>query len=124
MIDAQLKGAAALKALEEADRLFAYPSEVAAVLERDLKTVYLGLRREEIPSTRIGQRYQIAMAWLKRQAAGVPGYRPQDAALPGRPVERGHASATSSAANLLVTPAVVTGSGECKGTAHGTGTAE
>ena len=72
MIDAQLKGAAALKALEEADRLFAYPSEVAAVLERDLKTVYLGLRREEIPSTRIGQRYQIAMAWLKRQAAGVP----------------------------------------------------
>jgi hypothetical protein len=72
VIDPQLRGAAALGALEDAGRLFAYPSEVAAVLERDLKTVYLGLKREEIPSTRVGQRYQIALAWLRRQAAGVP----------------------------------------------------
>jgi excisionase family DNA binding protein len=66
------RGAAALAELTQAGRLFASPDEVAAVLELERKTIYLALERGEIPFTRIGQRYQIPVAWLVRQAEGKP----------------------------------------------------
>ncbi len=72
MVEGQPRGAAALRALEEEGRLFTTPAGVAAVLERDIKSVYLGLERGDIPSTRVGPRYQISVAWLRRQADGVP----------------------------------------------------
>ena len=66
----QLRGTAALKALESEGRLFASPAQVAAIMDRDIRTIYGALERGEIPSTRIGQRYSIPVAWL-RQASGV-----------------------------------------------------
>jgi hypothetical protein len=72
----QLRGAAALTALEEAGKLWAIPAEVAAIMERDLKSVYAGLERGDIPSIRIGPRYQVSVAWLRRQANGVPDPQP------------------------------------------------
>lgn len=76
----RLKGAPALKALEEAGRLFATPVEVAAVLDRDVKSVRAAIVQGEIPSTKVGPRYQIAAAWLRRQADGVPDPQPVKAA--------------------------------------------
>jgi hypothetical protein len=76
----RLKGAPALKALEEAGRLFATPGEVAAVLDRDIKSVYLGLERGQIPSIRVGPRYQISVAWLRKQASSTPDPQPVRAA--------------------------------------------
>lgn len=67
----QLKGAAALAAIVQDGRLFATPAEVAAIMDRDIRTVYGALERGEVPSTRMGQRYSIPVAWL-RQASGVP----------------------------------------------------
>jgi excisionase family DNA binding protein len=66
----QLKGAAALAALEKDGRLFATPAEAAVILRRDVRTIYAGLERGEIPNTRVGQRFQIPVAWLRRQADG------------------------------------------------------
>jgi excisionase family DNA binding protein len=66
------RGRAALDALEASGKLFATPQEVAAVMGRDFKTIYPAMERGEIPFTRIGQRYQISMAWLRRQVDGVP----------------------------------------------------
>jgi hypothetical protein len=71
VIDTSLRGAAALEAL--GDRLFAYPAEVAAVLDRDLRTIYAGLERDEIPYLRVGQRYQVSVSWLRRAAEGLAG---------------------------------------------------
>ena len=68
----KLKGADLLKALEEEGNLFASPADVAAIMRRDIRTVYAGLERGEIPSIRVGQRYQISIAWLRRQVDGVP----------------------------------------------------
>jgi hypothetical protein len=68
----KLTGAAALAALEKDGRLFASPAEVAAVMDRDIRTIYGALERGEVPSTRIGQRYSIPLAWLRQQASGVP----------------------------------------------------
>ena len=70
-IDTDLKGAAALAALKARGKLFAYPHDVAAVMERDLRTIYDGIKRGEIPHTRIGQRYQVPVAWLRRQVDGL-----------------------------------------------------
>jgi hypothetical protein len=67
----RLRGAAALEALEAAGKLWATPAQTADVLERDLKATYLALERGEIPSNRIGQRYNVPVAWLRRQADGV-----------------------------------------------------
>jgi hypothetical protein len=66
------RGRAALEALEAQGKLFAYPADVADIFEQDRKTIYLALERGTIPSTRIGQRYQIPVAWLRRQVDGVP----------------------------------------------------
>ena len=71
-----LKGAALVDALEAAGRSFAYPAEVAAVFDKDTKTVYLALERGEIPYTRIGQRYQISVAWMRRQVDGLDSSQP------------------------------------------------
>ncbi len=68
----QLKGAAALTALEKDGRLFATPAEAAVILRRDVRTIYGGLERGEIPNTRVGQRFQIPVAWLRRQVDGLP----------------------------------------------------
>lgn len=68
----KLKGAAALKALEREGNLFASPADVAVIMRRDIRTIYAGLERGEIPSTRVGQRYQVPMAWLRRQVDGLP----------------------------------------------------
>jgi hypothetical protein len=73
------KGLVALTALEETGHLFCYPQDVADVLVKDLKTVYLALERGEIPYTRIGQRYQISLAWLRRQVDGIPDPQPAQA---------------------------------------------
>ena len=70
MIDTELRGAAALEALEAEGRLFAYPAEVARVMQRDPRTIYAGIEHGEIPATRVGQRYQVSVAWLKRAAEG------------------------------------------------------
>jgi hypothetical protein len=67
----QLKGAAALAAIEARGDLFCPPADVAAVLGRNPKTIYPALERGEIPYTRIGQRYSIPVAWLRRQVDGV-----------------------------------------------------
>jgi hypothetical protein len=67
----RLRGAAALAALEAQGRTFCYPADVADVFAKDLKTIYGGLERGEIPFTRIGQRYQISVAWLRRQVDGL-----------------------------------------------------
>ena len=69
-VDKELRGAAALKALEKQGRLFAYPAEAAAILERDVRTIYAGLRNGQVPFTKVGQRYQIPVAWLRRAADG------------------------------------------------------
>lgn len=72
MIDLTLRGAAALEALELSGRSWAYPAEVAAVFDgKDVKTIYPALERGEIPSVRIGQRWQISVAWLRRQVDGA-----------------------------------------------------
>ena len=68
----QLKGAAALAALEASGQLFCYPADVAAVLGIDLRSVYAALERGEIPHTRVSQRYRISVAWLRRPANGEP----------------------------------------------------
>ena len=65
----ELKGAAALAALEARGDLFCHPADVAAVLGRNLKTIYPALERGEIPHTRVGQRYSIPVAWLKARAS-------------------------------------------------------
>jgi hypothetical protein len=64
-------GAAALAALEASGKLFCYPADVAAVFDKDRDTIYLALERGEIPHTRLGQRYQIPVAWLRRQVEGL-----------------------------------------------------
>jgi hypothetical protein len=66
----RLRGAAKLEALEAEGRLWATPAETADVLERDVKSVYAGLDRGDIPSVRVGPRYQISVAWLRRAAEG------------------------------------------------------
>jgi excisionase family DNA binding protein len=66
----ELKGAAALKALEKTGRLWATTPEAAAVMERDIRTVRAALQRGEIPHTKVGVRYQIPVAWLRRAAEG------------------------------------------------------
>jgi hypothetical protein len=66
-----LEGEALLTALEADGRLFAFPAETAAVFRKDTKTVYLALERGEIPYVRIGQRYQISVAWMRRQVDGL-----------------------------------------------------
>lgn len=68
----QLKGAAALAALEEQGKLFCYPADVAAVIGKDLRSVYTALERGEIPHTRLGQRYHIPVSWVRRQVNGEP----------------------------------------------------
>jgi hypothetical protein len=67
----QLRGAPALEALEAAGKLWATPAQAADVLERDLRAVYTALERGEIPNNRVGQRYNVPVAWLRRQADGV-----------------------------------------------------
>jgi hypothetical protein len=67
-----LTGEAALAALEAAGKTFGYPADVAAVFDKDNKTIYAALERGEIPHVRIGQRYQISVAWMRRQVDG-PG---------------------------------------------------
>jgi hypothetical protein len=67
----RVKGRAALEALEARGRLFCYPAEAARVIDKDHKTVYAALERGEIPHTRIGQRYHISIAWLRRQVDGT-----------------------------------------------------
>jgi hypothetical protein len=67
----RVKGLVALTALEEAGRLFCFPADVANVLDKDVRTIYDALERDEIPHTRIGQRYHISVAWLRRQADGI-----------------------------------------------------
>jgi hypothetical protein len=73
----KLKGRAALKALEDDGNLFGSPADIAAIMRRDIRTVYAGLARGEIPSVRVGQRYQISLAWVRRQVDGVPEPGPQ-----------------------------------------------
>ena len=68
----QLKGAAALAALEASGQLFCFPADVAAVIGKDLRSVYAALNRGEIPCIRIGQRRHISVAWLRRQVDGEP----------------------------------------------------
>jgi hypothetical protein len=72
IVDDQLRGEAALKALEKAGKLWISPAKAAAVMERDVRTIYGALERGEIPNTKVGQRYQIPVAWLRRQADGLP----------------------------------------------------
>jgi hypothetical protein len=67
----RIKGLAALEALEASGRLFCYPADVANVIDKDLKTIHAALSRGEIPHTRIGQRYHISIAWLRRQVDGL-----------------------------------------------------
>jgi hypothetical protein len=67
----RVKGLAALTALEDSGKLFCYPADVARVIDKDHKTVYAALERGEIPHTRIGQRYHISVAWLRRQVDGT-----------------------------------------------------
>jgi excisionase family DNA binding protein len=67
----QLKGAAALAALEERGDLFASPAQAAAILKLNLRTVYAALERGEIPSTRVVTLYKIPVAWLRQQASKV-----------------------------------------------------
>jgi excisionase family DNA binding protein len=77
----QLNGAAVLAALEARGDLFCFPADVAAVLGRNLKTIYPALERGEIPHTRVGQRYSIPVAWLRRQADGLDDRQPTGAGL-------------------------------------------
>ena len=72
----KLKGAALLAALEKDGYLFASPADVAGIMRRDIRTIYAGLERGEIPSVRVGQRYQISLSWVRRQVDGVPEPRP------------------------------------------------
>ena len=66
-----LRGAAALAALESEGKLFGYGQDVAAVLDRDPRTVYDSIRRGEIPHVKIGQRYMVSVAWMRRQVDGL-----------------------------------------------------
>jgi hypothetical protein len=66
-----LKGAAALAALDEQGKLFCYAADVAAVFDKDLRTVYTAMDRGEIPSVKMGQRRQIPLAWVHRQVEGT-----------------------------------------------------
>jgi hypothetical protein len=67
----KIKGEAALAALEAQGKTFGFPADVADVFGKDVKAVYLALERGEIPHVRIGQRYQISVAWMRRQVDGV-----------------------------------------------------
>jgi excisionase family DNA binding protein len=64
----QLRGAAALAALEKRGDLFTSPAEAARILKLDVRTVYGALERGQIPHTKIGQKYQIPVSWLRKQA--------------------------------------------------------
>ena len=67
-----LMGEPLLAALEAEGRTFACPAEMAAIFDgRDIKSIYAGLERGEIPYTRIGQRYSIPVAWIRRQVDGL-----------------------------------------------------
>jgi hypothetical protein len=65
-----LEGAAALEALEKRGDLFASATWTARILKLDVRTVYAALERDEIPHVRIGQKYQVPVAWLRKQAEG------------------------------------------------------
>jgi hypothetical protein len=68
----QLKGAEALAALEKDGDLFASPAWTARIMRRDIRTIYAAIKSGEIPSIKIGQRYSVSVAWLRRQVDGVP----------------------------------------------------
>ena len=70
-MDTRLKGEAALKRMESRGQTWASPAETAHVVQRDVRTVYGALKRGEIPSTKVGQRYYVSVAWLRRQVDGV-----------------------------------------------------
>jgi excisionase family DNA binding protein len=72
----RLKGLEALTALEQGTNLFCYPQDAADVLGKDLKTTYDAIKRGEIPAIKIGQRYSISIAWLRRQVDGIPDPQP------------------------------------------------
>jgi hypothetical protein len=64
------EGAAVLTALEKRGDLFTSPASAALILKLDIRTVYAGLKNNEIPHTRIGQKYSIPVAWLRQQTDG------------------------------------------------------
>src|SRR5262249_4128913 len=77
----RIKGREALDALEASGKLVCSPADVARVIDKDHKTVYSALERGEIPHTRIGQRYHISIAWLRRQVDGTEPAQAERAAI-------------------------------------------
>jgi hypothetical protein len=70
-VNDQMTSAEALADLEAQGKLFTTPAVAAIVLGRDYRTILAGLERGDIPFTRVGQRYTIPVAWLRRAASGV-----------------------------------------------------
>jgi hypothetical protein len=62
------------------DRSFAEVWEVAALFRSDRRTIRAQCREGGIPSVKIGAEYRIPVAWLRRQADGVPDPQPVKAA--------------------------------------------
>jgi len=87
-----IRGAALLEQLEHQGQLFCQPADTAAVTGKDPRTIYAAIKSGEIPSTKIGQRYHISVAWLRRQVdgtdvpaagqAGIAGAKPPATAAP------------------------------------------
>jgi excisionase family DNA binding protein len=50
------------------DRLFADVTEAAAILRYDPRTVRRAIEAGDIPAVRVGERWRIPTAWLRKQA--------------------------------------------------------
>ena len=62
--------------LDELDgRLFADVPEVASITGRDERTIRKAAAAGEIPSTKVGNKYMIPVAWLREQAGQAPPSR-------------------------------------------------
>jgi excisionase family DNA binding protein len=58
-----------LDELIQAGRHFATVAETCSILEVEERTIYAGIKNGEIPSTRVGNRHKIPVAWLRKAAA-------------------------------------------------------
>jgi excisionase family DNA binding protein len=72
-----------LDELIAAGRNFATAAEAKAILEVDERTIYAGIERGEIPATRMGNRWKIPVAWLRKEA-GLDGAPTAAPAIPDR----------------------------------------
>lgn len=58
-----------LDALLASGAAFTDPPTAAVILDADERTIRAAIKAGDIPATRVGQRWKIPVAWLRRAAA-------------------------------------------------------